>query len=174
MHVLPMPQTGQLLLLSAPRAFLRQALPLLIAHLALKPLRILDGGNCFNAYGVARELRRRTERVQECLEHTHIARAFTCYQVLTLLAQTPADPTPTLGLDILSTFTDENVADWERKRLLVESVTHLQRLSLNAPVAAIVFNDQPGIQPWLPLLEEAAGQIWKLENPPVPTPLKLF
>jgi hypothetical protein len=169
-----MPQTGQLLLLSAPRAFLRQALPLLIAHLALKPLRILDGGNCFNAYGVARELRRRTERVQKCLEHTHIARAFTCYQVLTLLAQTPADPTPTLGLDILSTFTDENVADWERKRLLVESVTHLQRLSLNAPVAAIVFNDQPGIQPWLPLLEEAAGQIWKLENPPVPTPLKLF
>jgi hypothetical protein len=75
------------------------------ARLALNgPVRVLDGGNRFNVYPVAQAVRRLTPRLEETLSHMSLSRAFTCYQMLTLLEETPADPVPTLVLDLLSTF----------------------------------------------------------------------
>ena len=53
------------------------------------PLRVLDGGNQFNAREVARLLRsQNAPDVYAALERIRVARAFTCYQMLALLEQT--------------------------------------------------------------------------------------
>ena len=88
------------------------------------PLRVLDGGNRFNAYTVARAARGR----QDILDRITVARAFTCYQVLSLLEGTPAIQIPFVILDFLSTFYDESVQVGERKRLLRACTMHLERL----------------------------------------------
>ena len=88
-------------------------------------VRILDAGNRFNAYTVARAARGRPE----VLNRITVSRAFTCYQVLSLLESTPALPVPFVVLDMLSTFYDEAVNAGERKRLLRECIDHLDRLA---------------------------------------------
>jgi hypothetical protein len=166
METLPMPYPGQLLLLAAPRSFLSQVMPLLIARLSLPDgVRVLDFGNSFNFHIVARTLRRHTVDLHTQLERIQIARAFTCYQVLSLLAQTPPGIHPTICLEFLSTFYDENVAHAERAQLFDQSLTHLQRLSQNTPVAistAIPAAEQDS--EWLAALEERVDQVWRLED----------
>jgi hypothetical protein len=166
METLPMPYPGQLLLLAAPRSFLRQAMPLLIARLAMPDqVRVLDFGNSFNFHVVSRSLRRYTVDLNTHLERIQIARAFTCYQVLSLLAQTPSGTSPTICLEFLSTFYDENVAYAERRQLLDQSVSHLQRLSQTAPVAVSVAAPPPGqADEWFTVLEECATQVWRLDD----------
>jgi hypothetical protein len=102
--------TGRLSLVVLPPGTIRMLLELVARLARRRPLRVLDGGNCFNAYIVARELGRHTREVETALERIQVARAFTCYQVLTLLAETPADGVPTLVLQLLDTFHDENVS----------------------------------------------------------------
>jgi len=171
-----MPVMHKLLVLAAPRAYLRGSLPMLIARLALNaPLRILDGGNSFGLHAVARALRRHTPAVQQHLERIRIARAFTCYQVITLLAQTPAEPPPTLCLDLLTTFYDENVSPAERRRLLRQALAHLQRLCRCAPVAvslSAALPDQP--DEWVSMLLEHAAQVWEFKHPPTSVNMRLF
>jgi hypothetical protein len=90
MELLPLPAPGKFLLLVAPRGILREAVPELIAQLALAgPLSILDCGNVFGAHRIARALRRAGPALQAGLENIRVARAFTCYQVVSLLAGTP-------------------------------------------------------------------------------------
>ena len=176
MENLPIPLAGSLLLVIAPHSFLRDALPPFIAHLAVSgPIRVLDGANSFRGYPVARAIRRETTNVQAALERIQIARAFTCYQVLTLLSETSTTGIPTVGLDLLDTFYDENVPQDERRRLLRQSLLHLQRLSQTAPVAltASISTGNPADE-WLPVLQEAAVRVWRLETIPAPTPLRLF
>jgi hypothetical protein len=166
METLPIPRPGQLLLLAAPRPFLRQAMPLLIARLSLPDhVRVLDFGNSFNFHIISRAVRRCTVDLHTHLERIHIARAFTCYQVLSLLAQTPTGISPTICLEFLSTFYDENVRIDERWGLFNESMAHLQRLSQTAPVAvsaALPPNGQ--LDEWLTALEDRATQVWRLED----------
>lgn len=174
MNSLPEPSPGQFLLVVLPQ---RGTKPLLqmAARLALRaPLRVLDGGNCFNAYRVALALRQHTDQVEAILARIHVARAFTCYQVLTLLEQTLAAPLPTLVLDLLATFRDESASLVERRRLLELGVSQLQRLASRAPL--LVSATPQGAQPdeLLILLEEAADQIWRFGPPPPPLPLRLF
>ena len=88
-------------------------------------VRILDGGNRFNAYTVARAARGQPE----VLKRITVARAFTCYQVRSLLESTPAIPVPFVVLDLLSTFYDESVQVGERKRLLRACTMHMERLA---------------------------------------------
>jgi hypothetical protein len=157
---LPAVRCGQILLLVAPRSFLRQALPPWIAQLAFNgPLRILDGGGRFNPYSLTRPLRRLTPRVAEAMQRVHIQRAFTCYQMTALLdevcASDSAAPSndgqppqrlsgdalqtaPLLALDLLNTFHDEDVPAHERRRLLAGGLAGLNRLSRIAPVAVTV------------------------------------
>jgi hypothetical protein len=81
---------GHLYLLLAPRPFGRNAMNTLAAHLAVSgPLRVLDAGNWFDAYAIARLVRRQTAQLDQVLQNIRVARAFTCYQVLTLLEQYP-------------------------------------------------------------------------------------
>lgn len=113
------------------------------AELALQgPLRVLDGGNCINVYPLARELRRRTTNLSAALRNVRLSRAFTCYQMLALLAETPADGTPTLVLDLLATFYDESVPLYESQRLLHLAVLELLRLRAAGPL--IVSARPPG------------------------------
>ena len=87
-------------------------------------VRVLDGGNRFNAYIVARAARGRPE----VLSRITISRAFTCYQVRSLLESTPAIPVPFVVLDLLNTFYDESVQIGERKRILRACIMHMERL----------------------------------------------
>jgi hypothetical protein len=187
------PQQLHVLLALRPARF--ELVNALIARLACAgPLLVLDGGNCFQAHRLARLLRRHTPHLQAALSNIHIARAFTCYQVVALLAETPALPVPTLVLDLLSTFHDESVPLRERRRLLESSLLELRRLSSRAPTlvsAAPEASDLrsennprfsslgtggngEGSAELLNLLEEAADQLWRLEPAPIPQPLRLF
>lgn len=174
MNLLPDPLPGQFSLAVLPHGSTRQVLQV-VARLALRgSLRVLDGGNRFNAYTVALALRQHTIEVEAILEQIHVARAFTCYQVVTLLTQTPAIPQPTLVLDMLATFRDESVSLEERRRLLRSCLDQLHRLAGGAPL--LVSTIPQGIQSdeLLVMLEEAADQIWRFGAPePLPS-LRLF
>jgi hypothetical protein len=119
------PVAGNWILLVGRRS-LNSTMLEVIARLAQAgSLRVFDGGNRFNAYLVARAVHGRAE----VLNRITISRAFTCYQMLSLLESTPAVPIPFVILDLLSTFYDESVQAWERKRLLRACIKHLERLA---------------------------------------------
>lgn len=145
----------------------------MLATLALRG-RVLavDGGNCFDGYALARALRRRTPQFQAALKQILLSRAFTCYQMVAMLAGLPADGTPVIVLDMLATFLDENVHLARRQRLLKESVTLLQHISAGAPVAVWVrprpADNSENQRLLIPLLE-AAHDIWELQAPETPT-----
>ena len=186
MNTLPDLIPGRLWVVSAPHNAIRLLLDL-AARLALEsPVRVLDGGNCFNVYTVAQDLRRRTLHTTAALSRISVARAFTCYQVTTLLESTPESSTPTLVLDLLATFHDESVSPGERRRLLDRNVTELRRLSRQGSVMVSIHpkglqaSKRPGTAQeqaangLYELLEEAAGQVWHLD-PETPAPvLRLF
>jgi hypothetical protein len=142
-------------LLVGPRS-LNPTLLTVIARLAQGDLSpavcVLDAGNRFNAYTVARAARGRPD----VLNRITVSRAFTCYQVLSLLENSssapfghqatapqeriatggmlpsrpvrPAGPLTFVVLDLLNTFYDESVQVGERKRLLRDCIRHLERL----------------------------------------------
>jgi hypothetical protein len=122
--ILPATPPGGWILLVGPRQ-VNAAMLTAIARLGEgTQVRVLDGGNRFNAYTVARLVRGRPE----VLEHITVARAFTCYQVLALLESTPATACACVVLDLLNTFYDESVQAGERKRLLRACLAQLERL----------------------------------------------
>lgn len=166
----------QLHLILAPHRTQRQMMTLLAARLALtNRVRLVDAGNCFDGYGLARQLRQQTPHWQEALERVSVARAFTCYQVETLLSETVADFSPVLVLNLLDTFYDENVNLTERLRLLNVSLAELRRLHRAASVAVSTCQptrDQPA--ELLEMLKNAAGQMWDFEEPQPLEPMRLF
>lgn len=175
MNRLPEPVPGQFLLAALPPGSSTTLLEM-VARLALRsPVRVLDGGNRFNVYRVAQNLRRHTSDVNTVLQRIQVARAFTCYQVVTLLAGTPPLSTPTLVIDLLATFRDESVPFWERRRLLVACLGHLRFLAKQAPLlVGVTPQGALGGDELLALLEDAADQVWRFA-PPLPLqPLRLF
>jgi len=111
----------------------------LAASVALRgEVHVLDAGNSFSAFGAARYVRRRTPRSGKVLRRIKVARAFTCYQVLSLLRKTPDTPDPKIVMGLLSTFRDESVSLEESRRLLEVVVGELYRLRRNAAVAVSV------------------------------------
>ena len=166
----------QLHLVIAPHRAQRQMMTILTARLALTGrVRLVDAGNCFDGYGLARQLRQQTSYWQQALERVSVARAFTCYQVETLLSESVSDFSPVLVLNLLDTFYDENVKLAERQRLLDISLAELKRLCRAASVAVstgLPTRDQPG--ELLEMLAAAAGQVWSFEEPQPVEPLRLF
>jgi len=166
----------QLHLVIAPHRAQRQMMTILTARLALTGrVRLLDAGNCFDGYGLARQLRQQTSYWQQALERVSVARAFTCYQVETLLTDSVSDFSPVLVLNLLDTFYDENVKLNERLRLLEVSLAELRRLCRAASVAvsaSLPARDQPG--ELLEILAGAAGQVWSFEEPQPVEPMRLF
>lgn len=177
MTTLPDLIPGQLSVLVAPGSTNRVVLDL-VARLAQHAhLRVLDGGNCFNAYTVASLLRRRTPRVNAALGRIRVARAFTCYQMVTLLEDTPADTTPTLVLNLLATFYDESVSLEERQRLLHNVTAELRRLSSRAPTLVSVRLPKPeqlDRSKFVETLEDAADRVWRFEPLAPALPARLF
>jgi len=168
MNTLPELVSGQVLLLIAPHAA-RPAMLALAARMANNgPLRVLDGGNQFNAYHVAREVRREQLEGGITLNNIALARAFTCFQMEALLAAQTTAPVPLLILDMLATFYDENVPFSEREWLLKRCTTHLARLRGQVPVAISArpphTSQTEGLQ-LLAMLEESVEQVWHLETP---------
>ena len=136
-------------------------------------VRVVDGGNAFDAYHIARLVRNHTHLVRETLDQILISRAFTCYQVVALLGEMLADNRPVLVLDLLSTFNDESVKEGERQRLLEVTMGHLERLKQHAPV--LVFTSLRTLEGWSENMEEAAGPSWYIEErPQLPPPPGLF
>jgi hypothetical protein len=186
MNALLNPLPGELILVVAPQAGGPIILNL-IAHLACRgPLRILDGGNRFDAYrcnlAVARALDARTANLPTVLNRIQLARAFTCYQMGTLLKETLEHPIPTIVLDLLSTFYDESVPAAESQRLLETCIAHLHRLNHVAPVAVSV---RPGPSSshlkadvsrpqLLETLQASAGQVFTLDPYTPPPPPRLL
>ena len=166
----------QLHLVLAPHRAQRQMMTVLTARLAVTgQVRLVDAGNCFDGYGLARQLRQQTSYWQAALERVSVARAFTCYQVETLLTESVSGFSPVLVLNLLDTFYDENVKLSERLRLLEVSLAELRRLCRAASVAvsaSLPARGQPG--ELLEILAGVAGQVWSFEEPQPADPLRLF
>ncbi len=118
--------TGCWKLLLAPKSLRPQILTLLARLSARSPLLVLDGGNQFNAYQVARAVQGRSE----ILNGIKISRAFTCYQMVSLLEGLNPMRETILFLDFLATFFDESASFADRSRLLAFSLIHIRKLSL--------------------------------------------
>jgi len=67
-----------------------------------------------------------------------MARAFTCYQLLDLIANIRPDEEPLLILDFLNTFQDDDIPPPVRFRVLRQCCGHLQRLAFRKPVIVFV------------------------------------
>ena len=173
MQTLSLPLSNQLLVLTAPHAAASMLLEL-TARLSLSgELRVLDAGNRFNVYPVARIIRRYSANLSAALARIQLARAFTCYQVTTMLADMPCDDVrPLLVFDLLATFYDESVNLDESSRLLQACLVHLQRLSRSAPVVVSARPPAPrrdGRTLLIETLQSAASGAWQLEALPAPS-----
>jgi len=168
MNDIIIPTRSEFLLLEAPRQILRHIMPVVTARLAVTgPLRLIDAGNCFNLYQFARSIRLLTPDVEQCLQQIKISRAFTCYQVLTLLSEAISTEAPLVVLEPLTTFYDENLAHSERERLLLQSITELKRLSQSAPLAVSISHPRlVRYVRWRSLFEAAASQVWRAQEHP--------
>lgn len=109
-----------------------------IAQLALLgTVQVIVGGNRFDVHKLARIIRRHTLFLDQTLSQIHQARPFTCYQMISLLKNTESK-TPTVVIDMLTTFYDENLSDAEAARLVSLASVHLQRLAQFAPVLVTI------------------------------------
>jgi hypothetical protein len=130
---------GTITLIVAPHAGISLA-DEVIAHLALSaPVRVFDCGNRTNVFPIAKVIRSLTTDVNDALAAIQISRAFTCYQVTSMLHQEPdLKGTPIIVVDLLSTFLDEDVSLAESHRLLAQSIDSLRRLCQTSPVLVSV------------------------------------
>jgi hypothetical protein len=134
MDILPVLKTGKWIALYAPDAALTESMTL-IADLGLRgAVTILDSGNHYRPYQVATLLRRKTVDVSTTANRLFSRRAFTCYEMNTLLSSTPSQQGPYVILDLLSTFYDDHVQLPEACRLLDLCLGQIQRLALSSPV----------------------------------------
>ncbi|MEA3351014.1 MAG: hypothetical protein U9Q82_10365, partial [Chloroflexota bacterium] len=173
-EILPNLCSGQLHVVIASRSLRRKLMTHLIAGLALDgPVRVLDGGNCFNGRGLARHLRRESRSFYLPLKRVQISRAFTCYQMTDLLQATPPLPAPTMVLDLLTTFYDESVPITERSRLLDEALSRIQTLSQQAMLVISAPLPTAGDE-LLPRLEASVDRVWRFEAESASVQPRLF
>lgn len=165
--------SNELVVVFGPHSGVKQMLDL-TARLSLNgPLYLLDCGNRSNMYRVAKLLRTLTNDPATILKNIKLSRAFTCYQVTTLLEKIAGSGTgsPVLVLDLLATFMDESVHVAECSRLFGTVLQYLEQISRNAPV---IVSAKPLLSisvSRLGLLEELrdqASQIWEENILPSP------
>jgi hypothetical protein len=151
---------GHVTLISGQHSATCQRMQALIVELALTGLvKILIGGNRYDHYGINYALAAATSHYEYILDaHIRLSRAETCYQMVELLKQTPADQTPSLVLDLLAPFHDESVPEREMDQLLFEAILELRRLSRVAmiTVSAHAGKNRPRL---LKVLENAFDQV---------------
>ena len=134
MDILPVLKTGKLIVLYSTDAARTESMTL-IAELGLRgAVTILDGGNRYRPYQVAMLLRRKTVNISTAANRLFSRRAFTCYEMNTLLGSTPSLNQPYLILDLLNTFYDDHTPVYEVCRLLKSCLGQINRLQLSAPI----------------------------------------
>ena len=143
-----------------------------LALLALKgPVRVIDGGNRFDAYRLARALRWQGIDPAAVLGRVAISRAFTCHQLACSLAQDVAPPFPLVVLDFLATFQDENVPLHERQRLFEACLVRLREVAGRAPLLVTARTGQTAFSE---ALSHAADRVLRRETRSRPRALPLF
>ena len=138
----------------------------LIARLALLySVRVIVGGNRFDAHQLARIVRRHTVQLDQTLARIEQARPFTCDQALKLLEET--QPTmPLIAIDLLTTFYDENISDTDSVRLVNIAIARLQRLGKQVPVLVTLRPSATTTRPGLvKLILDSADQLYVYEPP---------
>ncbi len=174
MELITLSHTPSLQLLVAPYPLQREISLQFIAGLAQRgPVQVLDGGNRFDLLSLNRELRRRDLPLYTALERVRVARAFTCYQMTTLLEGPAGSGTPTLVLNLLATFQDENASQAERLRLLEICLFQLRKRAQHTAVLVVV-HPQPTEEPFLVRVREASDRIWAFEPQPPASQLTLL
>lgn len=149
----------------------------LIASLALGgPLHLVAGSEWVPGYDLARRLRRSVMYVEAVLAQVQLTRAFTCHQLLDLLAAIRPAGTPVLALDMLHNFYADDIPLKVRRRVLEKCGQHLQRLSLSRPVAVLVqqtaAEDFPG---FYSMLAQLADEVYQTQaEEPATSQLRLF
>jgi hypothetical protein len=159
---------NQLVVLALPRSKAQDMLSL-VSDLAIRgALRVVDGGNLFNILTLSRMIRRRTNNVVEVLNRIYISRAFTCFQMESMLHELQTRSGCVLVLDLLATFYDENVDTRQSQQLFTSCVRHLKRQSSVSPVlVSISPSPKAGERPFLTqMLLESANHIWQWERKP--------
>jgi hypothetical protein len=162
----------------APRQAIENLTALLVVLAVQGQVNLVDGGNLFDGYRLAHMIKIQTPNVPQVLDNISLSRSFTCYQLVALLKALPAEGTPLVVFDLLSTFLDESVPFSRRRGLLITGLDHLQRISARSPVALWVrLQSVPSGKEdqFLPLVIEIAHDVWRLENVPSCSPqLSLF
>lgn len=149
----------------------------LIAGLALNgPLYLVAGSEWMPGYDLARRLRRSVIHVDTVLAQVQMVRAFTCYQLLDLLAAIRPTTAPVLVLDILHNFYTEDIPLKVRMRTLKKCGQHLQRLSLSLPVAVLVQQtDSEDFPHFYATLTQLADEVYEVQaERPAASQLRLF
>ena len=168
MDILPALQSDKLIVLYTPNAA-REEIALLTAELALRAaVTVLDGGNRFMPYRVAQILRRRTVNISAASNRVFIRRAFTCYEMNSLLADTRVMHQPCLILDLLSTFQDDHVPAYAARRLLTSCLEQIQRVKICAPV--VITLSAPLVQDRSFLIEQVCEKADEVFMQAAPTP----
>jgi hypothetical protein len=97
---------------------------------------VVDAANRFDPYSLVREARARGLAPREALSRVRVARAFTCHQLMRLLAESlPAHLKPgslVLVLGPVSLFYDEQVPLAERRRLFQDLTRRLAAIKSRA------------------------------------------
>lgn len=155
-----------------PRAVLSwRLLPRLAECAALGSLQVVDAAFLFNPYALASHLAAAGSDPNQLLQRVHIARAFTCYQVDTLLSQLPASGQPLVVLGLLMTFLDEAVRLDERRRLLAACLRRLRAYPGTVLVVECALDAPPDL---LDMLCRSAGAVVKSLPPAAALPPTLF
>lgn len=100
----------------------------------LGPLRIILGGNRYTLDYLPVLLGRRVIDIYAILNQIKVSRAETCYQMLDALKNTPADSTPLIVMELLSSFYDQNLSNEEVAGVLQSCVVALIHLSQTTPI----------------------------------------
>ena len=147
----------------------RENITELIAALCMRgPLYLLAGSDWLPGYGLTRLIRHRTPEVKQTLKHVGMARAFTCYQMLDLIANIRPDDEPLLILDFLNTFLNDDIPLPVRFRVLRQCYGHLQRLAFHKPVVVLV--EERSVEDYAAfygILAQNADEVLHIEGEPV-------
>jgi hypothetical protein len=137
-----------------------QAVAWITAAALRGPLCIIAGSEWIPSYSVAHAIRQDTVDVGRVLGNVRLARAFTCYQLLDLLASTRGDGTPILVLDFLHTFFSPDIPLPVRIRTLQACCRNLRRLSPRQPVTVFAVQEtDPDYEIFYALLSASMDEV---------------
>ncbi len=139
----------------------------LFVSLALRgPFYAIAGGEWLPTYALVHSLRRRTLAIHDILGRIRLARPFTCYQLLDLLADIRPERDPVLVLDFLHHFYNPDIPIEVRQRVLGQCCRCLERLALTRPLLVFMqVLDTDEYRGFFPLVERTADEVVQAAGP---------